>query len=339
MKSIELFAGIGGIALAAEWAGVETVAFCEREPFCQKVLNKNFPGVPIFDDVCTLNRQILEEKGVIEPGGTIDIISGGFPCQPYSIAGKRRGTEDDRDLWPEMFRIIKELRPTWVVGENVANFANMELDRTLFDLESAGYKGQSFIIPACAVDAKHRRDRTFIVAYSDSFGRMERKGQSEKIQQSREEQLQREKSSESLLSKSLYGGDQALADTNCTGLQAGGCKESSRRPFLGRFGNAANTNSKRLEGEGEAISDASCERCDQVEQHDGRRTASEKAVCQVGEYSLKPRGGESRWAAEPDVGRVAHGVPDRVDRIKGLGNAVVPQQIYPIFRFLREFHS
>ena len=117
MKSIELFAGIGGIALAAEWAGVETVAFCEREPFCQKVLNKNFPGVPIFDDVCTLNRQLLEEKGVIEPGGTIDIISGGFPCQPYSIAGKRRGTEDDRDLWPEMFRIIKELRPTWVVGE------------------------------------------------------------------------------------------------------------------------------------------------------------------------------------------------------------------------------
>lgn len=174
MKSIELFAGIGGIALAAEWAGIETVAFCEREPFCQKVLNKNFRGVPIFDDVRTLNRQLLEEKGVIEPGGTIDIISGGFPCQPYSIAGKRRGTEDDRDLWPEMFRIIKELRPTWVVGENVANFANMELDRTLFDLESAGYKGQSFIIPACAVDAKHRRDRTFVVAYSDSNRRNSR---------------------------------------------------------------------------------------------------------------------------------------------------------------------
>ncbi|MGI9906678.1 DNA cytosine methyltransferase [Bacillus velezensis] len=224
MKSIELFAGIGGIALAAEWAGVETVAFCEREPFCQKVLNRNFPGVPIFDDVCTLNRQLLEEKGVIKPGGTIDIISGGFPCQPYSIAGKRRGTEDDRDLWPEMFRIIKELRPTWVVGENVANFANMELDRTLFDLENAGYKGQSFIIPACAVDAKHRRDRTFVVAYSDHKGQ-----------------------------------------------QAGRCKESTRRPFLGRFSNVADTNSKRLEGEGaeqqtaggagksEAFSNANCE--------------------------------------------------------------------------------
>ncbi|MDX7984822.1 DNA (cytosine-5-)-methyltransferase [Bacillus velezensis] len=304
MKSIELFAGIGGIALAAEWAGVETVAFCEREPFCQKVLNKNFPGVPIFDDVCTLNRQLLEEKGVIKPGGTIDIISGGFPCQPYSIAGKRRGTEDDRDLWPEMFRIIKELRPTWVVGENVANFANMELDRTLSDLESAGYKGQSFIIPACAVDAKHRRDRTFVVAYSDH-----------KRQPAR------------------------------------GCKESAGRPVFSRHSNMADTHNEHLQrpgaeqqtagftGKGEVISDTSCERCDQVEQHDRGRKTSEKAVCQVGEYSLKPRGGESRWATEPDVGRVAHGVPDRVDRIKGLGNAVVPQQIYPIFRFLREFHS
>ncbi|WP_338422557.1 DNA (cytosine-5-)-methyltransferase [Bacillus amyloliquefaciens] len=374
MKSIELFAGIGGIALAAEWAGVETVAFCEREPFCQKVLNKNFPGVPIFDDVCTLNRQLLEEKGVIEPDGTIDIISGGFPCQPYSIAGKRRGTEDDRDLWPEMFRIIKELRPTWVVGENVANFANMELDRTLFDLESAGYKGQSFIIPACAVDAKHRRDRTFVVAYSDSFGRMERKGQPKKIQQSGEEQLQREKSSESLLSKSLYGGDQAFSDTNCTGLQAGGCKESSRRPFLGRFGNAANTDSKRLEGEGaeqqtagiagksEAFPNAYSEglegqnkrklessdvtRCSALayaeNQRDVRRhriISNDDRPSGKGSYlraGTETDDGGQCWTAEPDVGRVAHGVPDRVDRIKGLGNAVVPQQIYPIFKAIMD---
>lgn len=286
MKSIELFAGIGGIALAAEWAGIETVAFCEREPFCQKVLNKNFPGVPIFDDVRTLNRQLLEEKGVIEPGGTIDIISGGFPCQPYSIAGKRRGTEDDRDLWPEMFRIIKELRPTWVVGENVANFANMELDRTLFDLESAGYKGQSFIIPACAVDAKHRRDRTFVVAYSDSFGRHNRQHHREK------RQLHSEFNRDS---------------------------QEENREWDGRFNRVGEVCS--------ILSDTVGERCDQVEQHDGGRKTSEKAICEIGKYSLKPRGDQSRWAAEPDVGRVAHGVPNRVDRIKGLGNAVVPQQI------------
>ncbi|MED4820184.1 DNA (cytosine-5-)-methyltransferase [Bacillus atrophaeus] len=295
MKSIELFAGIGGIALAAEWAGIETVAFCEREPFCQKVLNKNFPGVPIFDDVCTLNRQLLEEKGVIEPGGTIDIISGGFPCQPYSIAGKRRGTEDDRDLWPEMFRIIKELRPTWVVGENVANFANMELDRTLFDLESAGYKGQSFIIPACAVDAKHRRDRTFVVAYSDSFGRYNRRNNRQERHLSGEQGRQFEKS------------------------------HSERYGPINRAGEVRSI-----------LSDTVGERCNQMEQHDGGRKTSEKAICQIGKYSLKPRGDKSRWAAEPDVGRMAHGVPNRVDRIKGLGNAVVPQQIYPIFKAIMD---
>ncbi|MCY9112063.1 DNA (cytosine-5-)-methyltransferase [Bacillus atrophaeus] len=280
MKSIELFAGIGGIALAAEWAGIETVAFCEREPFCQKVLNKNFPGVPIFDDVRTLNRQLLEEKGVIEPGGTIDIISGGFPCQPYSIAGKRRGTEDDRDLWPEMFRIIKELRPTWVVGENVANFANMELDRTLFDLESAGYKGQSFIIPAVAVGAQHQRDRVFVVAHSQCMGR-------------------------------------------------------EKRSFIEKESRIRQTSDKSYNCN-QIISHSVGERCNQMEQHDGGRKTSEKAICQVGKYSLKPRGGESRWEAEPDVGRVAHGVPNRVDRIKGIGNAVVPQQIYPIFKAIMD---
>ncbi|MEZ3605550.1 DNA (cytosine-5-)-methyltransferase [Bacillus subtilis] len=322
MKSIELFAGIGGIALAAEWAGIETVAFCEREPFCQKVLNKNFPGVPIFDDVRTLNRQLLEEKGVIEPGGTIDIISGGFPCQPYSIAGKRRGTEDDRDLWPEMFRIIQELRPTWVVGENVANFANMELDRTLFDLESAGYKGQSFIIPACAVDAKHRRDRTFVVAYSDSFGRYNREHHREKRQFHSEFHRDSQEENREWDGRFNRAGEvcSILPDTYSERLQRAGAEQQTAG----------------FTGEGEIISDASCKRCDQVEQHDGGRKTSEKAICQIGKYSLKPRGDKSRWAAEPDVGRVAHGVPNRVDRIKGLGNAVVPQQIYPIFKAIMD---
>ncbi|MCM3377558.1 DNA (cytosine-5-)-methyltransferase [Bacillus licheniformis] len=277
MKSIELFAGIGGIALAAEWAGIETVAFCEREPFCQKVLQKNFPGVPIFDDVCTLNRQLLEEKGVIEPGGTVDIISGGFPCQPYSIAGKRKGKEDDRDLWPEMFRIIKELKPTWVVGENVANFANMELDRTLFDLESAGYKGQSFIIPACAVDAKHRRDRTFVVAYSD-FSDPDSSG------------LERTNGAE--LESSNVARCRSMADSENQG--------DVRRHWI--ISNDDRSSGKRS--------------------HYRRGTETDD--------------GRQRWTPEPNVGRVAHGIPNRVDRIKGLGNAVVPQQIYPIFKAIME---
>ncbi|WBX81312.1 DNA cytosine methyltransferase [Virgibacillus salarius] len=128
MNFLDLFAGIGGISLAAEWAGIETVAFCEREPFCQKVLNKHWPDVPIFDDIRTLDKQALEERGI--DVGTIDIISGGFPCQPYSIAGKRKGTEDDRDLWPEMFRIIEEIKPAWVVGENVANYQKWDAKKS-----------------------------------------------------------------------------------------------------------------------------------------------------------------------------------------------------------------
>ncbi len=130
------------------------------------ILKKHWPDVPLFKDVTKLDREELTNAG-IEPG-SIDIVSGGFPCQPFSIAGKRRGTKDDRDLWPEMFRIIKQIWPTWVVGENVANFANMELDRTLSDLEGAGYQARAFVLPACAVNAPHQRLRTFIVAHADS---------------------------------------------------------------------------------------------------------------------------------------------------------------------------
>lgn len=221
-----------------------------------------------------------------------------------------------------MFRIIKELRPTWVVGENVANFANMELDRTLFDLESAGYKGQSFIIPACAVDAKHRRDRTFVVAYSDSFGRHNRQHHREK------RQLHSEFNRDSQEENREWDGRFNRVGEVCSILP------NTYSERLQRTG--AEQQTAGFTGEGEIISDASCKRCDQVEQHDGGRKTSEKAICQVGKYSLKPRGGESRWAAEPDVGRVAHGVPNRVDRIKGLGNAVVPQQIFPIFKAIMD---
>lgn len=166
MKALELFAGIGGIALAEQMAGIEIVGLSEIEDYPVKILKKNFPKIPILKDVRKINKKTLKEVG-IDPD-TIDIISGGFPCQPFSIAGKRRGTDDDRDLWPEMFRIVQEIRPHWIVGENVANFANMELDRTLFDLESAGYETRAYVLPAAAVGAPHQRMRTFIVANADS---------------------------------------------------------------------------------------------------------------------------------------------------------------------------
>ena len=161
MRHLDLFSGIGGFALAASWVWPEheVVAFCEQDQFCQKVLSKHWPDVPVNTDIHTLRGDEF---------GSIDLVSGGFPCQPYSVAGKRRGAEDDRALWPEMLRIIKEAKPTWVLGENVAGIIKMELDKVLSDLESIGYETRAFVIPACAVNAPHRRDRVWVVAYSDA---------------------------------------------------------------------------------------------------------------------------------------------------------------------------
>lgn len=167
MRQIELFAGIGGFGLAGHWAGIETVCQVEIDKFCQKVLAKNFPNARRHDDIHTFDGA--------EYAGTVDIISGGFPCQPFSIAGQRKGNEDDRALWPQMLRVIREVRPRWVVGENVAGLLTMDdgkvFDEILTSLENEGYKTQAFVIPACAVGAPHRRDRVWIVAHLQSASR------------------------------------------------------------------------------------------------------------------------------------------------------------------------
>ena len=156
---IDLFSGIGGFALGLESTGYfKTIQFVENEKWCQKILNKNFPEVPIHEDIKTYK------------GYDADVVVGGFPCQPFSIAGKGKATQDDRHLWPHMFRVIKETKPTWVIGENVRNIVSisegMVLEQVYLDLESEGYEVQSFIIPAAAVNAPHQRYRTWIVAYS-----------------------------------------------------------------------------------------------------------------------------------------------------------------------------
>lgn len=168
MKVLDLFSGIGGFSLAAHWANMTTAAFCEIEPFCQKVLHKNFPGVPIYKDVTKLTTEQLEKDGVINGTRSVDLITGGPPCQSFSIAGKQRGKEDERHLWPEMFRIIRELQPSWIVVENVTGFIDLVLDDVLDDLESEGYATQSLVLPASAVGASHKRERIWIVAHSDS---------------------------------------------------------------------------------------------------------------------------------------------------------------------------
>lgn len=164
MNVLDLFSGIGGFSLGLERAGHKTVAFCEKESYPRTILNKHWPDVPVYSDIKKLTKKKLIHDNIT----SIDIICGGFPCQPYSVAGKRRGAKDDRNLWPEMFRLIKELRPFIVIGENVTGFVTLALDDMLLDLESEGFTCQAFIIPACSVGAVHRRDRVWIIAYSNN---------------------------------------------------------------------------------------------------------------------------------------------------------------------------
>lgn len=221
MRVLDLFSGLGGFSLGLERAGMQTVAFCEIDPFCRQVLKKHWPDVPQFEDIRTL-------KG--EQVGPVDLVCGGYPCQPFSTAGERRGAEDDRHLWPEMRRLVEELRPAWVLGENVAGHITLGLDQVLSDLDALGYATRAFVIPACAVDARHRRDRVWLVANASSLG-----------------------------------------------LEKQGGVGKRERPA-----------------------------------QEGNRQANHAVD-------------GCRWPAEPRVGRVAPRVPQRVDRLKALGNAVVPQ--------------
>lgn len=169
MRHGSLFSGIGGFDLAAEWCGWENVFHCEWNTFGQKVLKHHFPNSISYNDITKTDFTIHR--------GTIDIISGGFPCQPYSSAGKRLGKEDERHLWPEMLRAIREIQPSWVVGENVRGLTNwnggLVFDEVQSDLETQGYEVLPFLLPAAALNAPHRRDRIWFIAYSD-FNRLHR---------------------------------------------------------------------------------------------------------------------------------------------------------------------
>ena len=251
IKFISLFAGIGGLDLGLERAGMKCVAQVEIDDFCQKVLTKHWPDVPKYKDVRNVGKHNLPAA---------DLICGGFPCQPHSYAGKRKGKEDDRNLWPEYLRIVKELRPRFVVGENVPGLITSMLDEILFDLESIGYTCQTFVIPALAFDAPHRRNRVFVIANSEGD--------------------KRNISAIARRSKKVHvdgnGFTQSLAYSNGKRLE--------------QFKPATIANNERQPTRG---------------------FASERS----GDW----------WSVEPSVGRVAHGISRRVDRLKSLGNAVVPQ--------------
>lgn len=398
LKVLDLFSGIGGFSLGLEWTGgFETIAFCDIDTYSQRLLQQNWKDVPVVSDIRLLSykKGKLYYDGRLIYTGRIDVVTGGFPCQPFSTSGKRGGTNDDRYLWPEMLRIIEETKPTWVIGENVngitsmgielgtpsvesrsiARYSNQDfydaiharqekmlVNKICEDVEQIGYEIQPLVIPACGLGAKHRRDRIWFLAYSDSqpstFGRHDKPNEEE----SSEWGNQQGRSGKDDWGKSGTKQNEAndVANANDTRDRTPKCsdkrkrkackqgrkeftqhescgqcenvgnskgmfcndsidKSKKSRPQSSKSGNAncknnvSNSKSKRIQGQWPSGKQ-------EPFTHDGKAIS----VCNSEGRS------HSGWLFEPCVGRVVNGFSGRVDRIKGLGNAVVPQIPYII---------
>jgi DNA (cytosine-5)-methyltransferase 1 len=228
MKHIDLFSGIGGFALAAEWAfGEVEHIFCDHDTFCQEVLKKHWPNSKIYGDIRSISKkQLIADSRSKEPhrisqeprkkgfeAWNIDLLTGGFPCQPFSQAGRRGGTEDDRYLCPEMFRVICDFKPTWVLAENVRGLVTwnegMVLEQVCSDLESQDYEVQPIIIPAVALNAPHRRDRIWFIAHRrQQYGKKRR---NEKVEENTSKRTSCESDTERCSENDSH--------TKCSGLE------------------------------------------------------------------------------------------------------------------------
>jgi len=202
LKILDLFSGLGGFSLGLERTGnFETIAFCDNDKYSNLVLQKHWKGVKIYNDVKEITKEKLKSDGVELP----DIITGGFPCQPFSVAGKQKGTSDDRHLWPEMFRIIQELKPRWVIGENVKGLVNLQdgmvFETVCTDLEGEGYEVRAFNIPAAGVGAPHRRERIWIVAHAKRYDKTDEIGRSDETSRGIQEEHRQDNSSARLTSR------------------------------------------------------------------------------------------------------------------------------------------
>ena len=400
LKILDLFSGLGGFSLGLERTGrYKTVAFCEIDKYCTLLLQKHWKGVKIYNDVKKITKEGFEADGIESP----DIITGGFPCQPFSVAGKQKGTSDDRHLWPEMFRIIKAFKPRFVIGENVPGIVNIQ-DGVVFetvctDLESQGYEVQPFNIPAAAVGAPHQRKRIWIIAtLADSVSNDERR----EISRSDEEKgrVQEEHRSKDSASGIFSGtseirksnnGYEAMENSGRTLQQGSSIREKNedevgkenanqhQRSSSSSESNVADSNSRLSDGqkkelqsrgqasissrEGENVANAKSISSNgrEIGQHSEESREKGKIGIEVGgvssdrqklantdserleglgqsrsqfnETSSSTSSSEERqgqvgqgwWEFEPNVGRVAHGVPGRVHRLKALGNSIVPQ--------------
>ena len=295
-KLLDLFSGIGGFSLGAEANGIPTVAFVEKDPFCQKVLRKHWSNTPIISDIRTVKGEDYETDGVT-------IVSGGFPCQPFSQAGKRKGTDDDRYLWDETLRVVTETKPRWFIGENVDGLVNIQdgmvLRQVQDDLEKEGFQVQCLVVPASGIGAWHQRKRVWIIGenvsntigeLSDGCGGTTRHSESEL---------------KGMVSDEAKNWNKVWGKTKRCDQQTG-----SR-------GDVSNSNGEGLQGHGVQAN---------MEVEEG----------QVSSVS-SPQEQYTWWQTESKLRGVPHGISyeldkDRANRIKALGNSIVPQIAYQLFK-------
>ena len=298
MRHGSLFSGIGGFDLASEWMGWENVFHCEWNEFGQKVLNYYWPKAITYNDITKTDFSIHK--------GTIDILTGGFPCQPYSSAGKRLGKEDSRHLWPEMLRAIREIQPTWVVGENVRGLTNwnggLVFDEVQADLEAQGYEVTPFLLPACAVNAPHRRERIWFIAYNASYSNLFRFDKRIKYDEVN--------TSEGRIDE-FCDFDQSFINGNFTDTLRNGHEGRQER--------------KRTEKRPQP-NDKQSKRCDKFSRANFEMFPISTPIC-VGDDGISYRLDSitfSKW---------------RNESIKAGGNAIVPQVVYQIFKAIDKYNE
>ena len=372
-KVLDLFSGLGGFSLGLERTGhFETVAFCDNDKFSKAILDKHWKGIKVYDDVREITKEKFKEDGIEFP----DIITGGFPCQPFSVAGKQQGTGDDRHLWPEMFRIIKAFKPRFAIGENVRGIVNIQ-DGVVFetvctDLESEGYEVQPFNIPAASVGAPHRRERIWFIAVREDATNTN--GNGEKWNKSQDRQGSRiEQNSSTNVGDTEHNGSPTSEIGRGNEKINGGAEERQNKSFeLERTSrsedngnvseNVADTengrgqpsqserwqgtergsiNSRGIEGERKNFSETNKKLADtNGEGLEGFGQSSR----QLSKTFFATDSSEERqrtmdqgwWSVEPNVGRVANGVSGRVHRLRGLGNSIVPQIVEEIGKAIIE---
>ena len=360
MKHGSLFSGIGGFDLAAQWMGWENVFHCEIAEFPLKVLQHYWPNAISYENII--------ETDFTKHRGHIDVISGGSPCQPYSLAGKRLGKEDARHLWPEMLRCIREIQPKWVVGENVFGIVNwsggLVFDEVQSDLEAQGYEVQAYVLPACAVNAPHRRDRVWFVAYSDDTRtgdkRREFNGQGRESGSNRKPSIYENGAAGTSGHNTASANDGIAKNTNQDGRGSEfGQKESGERQFRNT---CAGNNEPISSNDGEIRLTPDTTRKQNQRHGQGRFYTQPAGADEQGFIALptsyrghrKTRatdiaGWERFPTTEPTIRRGDDGLSGRLDgitfskwrneSIKAYGNAVVPQVVYEIFKAIEEWEN